>query len=241
MGAPARKNNVIPIRPARKSRRDGGGGKSRIGIMVGKGLSDAAMRALEKQFARPKTEEAHRNRAIFRVMRETALRASELLQLTFTGSFQETIKGEPGRVFSLTLKGGDLDGVFISDAALAVVRAYHRFALIESDRLFHSLPLRNRRNDRSRLTTRALQKIINSWDVKTLAGKPVHPHALRHTVIQKAMDEEGGLFAQKIARHRSTETTSKHYLKPYVNGKQLWERKGRRGKNTPGHKGQGAG
>ncbi len=230
MGEPAQKSNVIPITRARsRGGNRGDGGNSRIGIMVGKGLSDLAMSLLEARFANPACEADYRNRALLFVMRETALRAAELLQLDRADSFEEVVDGEPGRVFRVRLKGGDTDGVFVSDATLAVVQEYHAFAGINSGHLFHSLSLRNLRGARSLLTTRGLQKIIRSWSVETLAGRLVHPHALRHTAIQKANDREGSLYAQKIARHRSAETTGRHYLKPYVNGRRLWGESARTG------------
>ncbi len=186
-----------------------------IGSALGKGLSDMVMQSLTAQFAEPTNERGLRDRALFLTMTRTALRAAEVVSLRWSNLIQLP---EGPSAFRVRVKGGRTHLVIPGDEAIAAVRAYHVAARIISDGLFHSLPNRALSGVRSILSTRGLQKIVNRWSVRTGTGKPVHPHAMRHTAVQKAFDLAGSIAAQKLAGHSSPVVTARHYTRPYFDG-----------------------
>lgn len=185
--------------------------------MFGKGLTDSDMAELTARFADPSTEAEHRDRALFLVMSSTGLRAAEVLRLKWSDAVK-TPEGKEG--FWYVRKGGRTLLTIPSPQALEAVRAYHAAAGIEADRFFHSLPNRAKANERTPLTTRSLQRIVNAWNVTTASRRKVHPHALRHTVLQRVHDREGSIAAQMKGGHSSMVTTSRHYVRPYHDGTQ---------------------
>lgn len=207
--------NVVQIESYRLRRhRKAGDGRrgGSTGDFVGKGVSDADMRALTGHFAAPTDEAGLRNRALFLIMSRTGLRAAEVVSLRWSAlvTLPEGLQG-----FRVRVKGGKDHIVVPGPEAIAAAREYHLKAAIVSDFLFYSLPLRNRSGERNILTTRGLQKVVNGWGVKTGQGRLIHPHSLRHTAVQKAFDLGGTLAAQKLAGHSSPAVTGKHYTRPY--------------------------
>ncbi len=193
------------------------------GAFFGKGLSSETVRELIEEFRNPVNERMFRDRAILFVALRTALRAQELVQLRWSQTV-ETPEGET--VFRFTGKGSRVRYTLPGADALGFVRDYHeRFLPKGTDHLFLSMPDRGKSNARHPLSTRGLQKIVARWDKETCSGRAIHPHALRHTAVQKAMDEGGSIVAQKLAGHSSPETTSKFYTRPYVDASEIlqWE------------------
>lgn len=193
------------------------------GAFFGKGLSTETVLQLINEFRNPLNERMYRDRAILFVALRTALRAQELVQLKWSQAI-ETPEGET--VFRFLGKGAKVRYALPGLEALTFTRDYHeRFLPSGTDHLFLSLPDRGKSNARHSLSTRGLQKIISLWDKVTCSGRAIHPHALRHTAVQKAMDEGGSIVAQKLAGHSSPETTSKFYTRPYVDASQIlqWE------------------
>ena len=183
-------------------------------LLFGKGLTESTVVELITMFANPSTERTYRDRALLFVALRTALRAHELISLRWSQSI-ETPEGET--LFRFTGKGSRIRYALPGPKALNYIREYHKAYPGVSDHLFLSLPDRRFRNQRHPLTTRGLQKIIASWQKQTCSGRTIHPHALRHTAVQRAMDLGGSLVAQKLAGHSSPVTTSKFYTRPYVN------------------------
>ncbi|OMI16993.1 tyrosine-type recombinase/integrase [Leptospira weilii] len=179
-----------------------------------KGFTDEVMRELFDRFSKPITEEDYRNRALFILISKTGLRAKEVISLRFTN----LLKGPSGEILIQYVKKGGKKGFSVlSEEILSIIRAYHEVSNIVSDNFFLSRPKRHQKQ-RTQLTTRSLQRIINSWNVTTCQGRKAHPHAIRHTVGQKLLETVGSIAAQKVLGHSNPNTTSKFYTKPYFDG-----------------------
>lgn len=215
------KTNVIRIEEYRIQKRKIATALNQEGIAFGKGLLDEDIRNLKNRYSKPKTEEDFRNRALLSVMTKTGLRAKELVSLKFSNLIQAP-SGET--LVTYIKKGSRIAYSVIPDESLNYVKSYHKKFGIDSDYFFLSRPGRNQTR-RTNLTTRGLQRIVNSWGVKTCAGKLVHPHALRHTVGAKLLETSGSIAAQKVLGHSTPVTTSKFYTKPYFDGSKFlnWE------------------
>ncbi|WP_017850719.1 tyrosine-type recombinase/integrase [Leptospira interrogans serovar Szwajizak] len=181
------------------------------GSFFGKGLTDETMMELSKRFSKPSSEMDHRNRCLFLVMSTTGMRAKEVVSLRLSN----ILKAPSGETLvSYIRKGRKLSYSVISDKVLNSLKEYHSLFDSNSDYFFLSCPGRNRA-PRKPLSTRGLQKIVNSWNVKTCAGKLIHPHSLRHSLAQKLMDTGGGLVCSTALNHASVATT-RFYLRPFV-------------------------
>lgn len=187
--------------------------------IFGKGMTDEVMRELKERFTFPMTEEDYRNKAIFLLMSKTGLRAKETVSLRFSGIFKAS-SGE--NLIQYVRKGGKKGYSVLSEEIITAVKAYHSIANIISDHFFLSRPKRHQKT-RTPLTTRSLQRIVNSWNVKTCIGRTAHPHAIRHTVGQKLLEKAGSIAAQKVLGHSTPITTSKFYTKPYFDGSSYLE------------------
>lgn len=184
-----------------------------IGQMVGKGLTDATMRELALKFTNPQSEREIRDRLIFLLASSTGLRARELVGLRFS-NIAYSPEGEI--LVKYRKKGGKFGFTVISRQVFEDISQYQNHIGEKSDYFLLSLP-KKKNGKRSPLSTRGLQWIVNSWDVKTASGKRIHPHALRHTVAQKTFDHFGSIATQKLLGHSSANTTSNYYTRPYFN------------------------
>ncbi|EQA43996.1 site-specific recombinase, phage integrase family [Leptospira broomii serovar Hurstbridge str. 5399] len=116
-----------------------------------------------------------------------------------------------------TAKGGKTKYAVLTNEILKAIKKYHKIIEIKSDYFFLSRPKRNQ-TSRTLLTTRSLQRIVNSWNEKTCQGKLVHPHAIRHSVGQRLLEKAGSIAAQKALDPSSPITTAKFYAQPYFDG-----------------------
>ncbi|WP_423242914.1 tyrosine-type recombinase/integrase [Leptospira interrogans] len=182
--------------------------------MFGKGLTDETMKYLTHKFQNPATERDYRNRAIFLILSQTALRAKEAVNLRFSDLLKAPTNETLARYVK---KGGRIAYSVISENCLKAVQEYHSKFDLKSDYFFLSLPRRNQ-NWRSNLSTRGLQLIVNSWNVKTCSGRISHPHCFRHTAGNKLLSTSGSIAVQKVLGHSSVETGSRYYLNPYYDG-----------------------
>lgn len=171
------------------------------------------MRELSKRFANPVTEEDYRNRAIFVVFSQTAMRASEICRLKFSDII-ELDNSKPAFRFQ-RIKNSDFHIVPITENLIKTLEEYHSTAGIKEDHIFWSLP-NFLKNKRTKICTRTFQRIINDWNIKTGKRKLATPHSFRHTAGQKVFDSMGSIAAQKLLGHSSPVTTSRYYTKSYV-------------------------
>ncbi|EMK01246.1 MULTISPECIES: tyrosine-type recombinase/integrase [unclassified Leptospira] len=146
-------------------------------------LSEITLEKLQKDFSDPKTEETYRNRALFQVMQELGLLAMEIVSLRLS----DVSKESSGQSYvSYVGKCGRKKYSAISEACLNAVQEYHEMFGIDSDFFFVSRPRRNNK-ERNNLSTRALQLIVNSWNVRTISGRIIHPQSLRNTLGQRLL------------------------------------------------------
>ncbi|AVV49245.1 Site-specific recombinase, phage integrase family [Leptospira santarosai] len=182
--------------------------------MFAKGLTDETMKYLTQKFENPVLERDYRNRAIFLILSQTALRAKEAVNLKFSDLLKAPTNETLARYVK---KGGRTAYSVISEKCLQVVQEYHSKFELKSDYFFLSLPRRNQ-NWRSNLSTRGLQLIVNSWNVNTCSGKLAHPHCFRHTAGNKLLSTAGSMAVQKVLSHASVNTGIRYYLNPYFDG-----------------------
>nr|WP_230457454.1 tyrosine-type recombinase/integrase [Leptospira santarosai] len=182
--------------------------------MFGKGLTDETMKYLTQKFENPITERDYRNRAIFLILSQTALRAKEVVSLKFSNLLKAPTNETLARYVK---KGGRIAYAVISEKCLQAIQEYHSKFDLKSDYFFLSL-LRRNQKWRSNLTTRGLQLIVNSWEVNTCSGRIVHPHCFRHTAGNKLLSTAGSMAVQTVLSHASVNTGIKYYLNPYFDG-----------------------
>ncbi|MDO6384147.1 tyrosine-type recombinase/integrase [Leptospira santarosai] len=189
--------------------------------MFAKGLTDETMKFLTQKFLNPVTERDYRNRAIFLILSQTALRAKEAVNLKFSDMLKAPTNETLARYVK---KGGRTAYSVISEKCLQAVQEYHSKFELKSDYFFLSLPRRNQ-YWRSNLTTRGLQLIVNSWNVNTCSGKLAHPHCFRHTVANRLLATSGSIAVQKVLAHSTAETSIRFYTNPYFDGSKFltWE------------------
>lgn len=181
-------------------------------LAVGKNISDSQMSELAQKFSNPKTERAYRDRAVFYILSQTGMRASEICRLKLSNII-ELDNSKPAFRFYRT-KNNDWHIVPITERLIDSIMEYHKFAGIKNDHIFWSLP-NFLKTKRTRITPRTFQRIVNSWNVKTGKHKLASPHSLRHTAGQKVFDTKGSMAAQKLLGHSSPVMTSMFYTKPY--------------------------
>ncbi|TGM09683.1 site-specific integrase [Leptospira yasudae] len=216
------RSNVVNLAEFRNARTGPPKGSSpESGLMLGKGLTDQTMIDLIKKFSDPISERDYRNRALLNLMYLTALRAKEIVSLRFSDLFLAP-SGET--LISYTKKGGKMAFAVIAEETLNFIREYHSRFEGNHDHFFLSLP-RGNQKERSNITTRGLQLIVNSWNVRTCSKKLIHPHSLRHTAASKLMDLAGSGAVQKLLNHASPNTSLLFYTKPYFNASKFlkWE------------------
>lgn len=189
--------------------------------MFGKGLTDETMSYLIQKFSNPISERDYRNLAIFLILSQTALRAKEAVNLKYSDLLKAPTNETLARYVK---KGGRIAYSVISERCLKAVQEYHSKFDLKSDYFFLSL-LRRNQIQRSNLSTRGLQLIVNSWNVTTCSGRISHPHCFRHTVGSKLLETSGSIAAQLTLGHSTPITTSKYYCKPYFDGSKFltWE------------------
>lgn len=200
-----------------KTKRRKGGFSDIDPSKFGKGLIDAEMKRLKLLFSKPRTEAEWRNKAAFLLMSTTGLRASEVVNLRFSNRIQLT-DGSTG--FHYRRKGGKSYVAIPSTEALRAIAEYHKRFGIQSEYLLNTL-VSNALPKRQKMTTRTLQRIIDSWQAKRADGSKASPHSFRHTVGQKTFLAAGSIAAQKILGHSSPIVTSKFYTQPYFDGSKI--------------------
>ncbi len=160
-----------------------------------RGLSDDEMQRLKAAFDRASGPGARRDRALFSLLASSGLRISSALALRV-----EDLDGEAAEVEVRCMKGGRPDRVPVPRAvvdelvALAGNRGTGPCFVGRGGR-----PI-GRRHFARVLALRAQEASIT---------RPVHPHALRHTLAMRLLRETGDLsLVQAALRHRSIHSTT---------------------------------
>ncbi len=144
-----------------------------------------------------------RDRAIVETLFGTGVRVSELVGLTVRQVNLDT------RAAEVIGKGGKSRLVLLTEEAAGWLRRYLQSRADDSPWIFVS----NRRDDRGvlrALSVRQVQHIVD--DAARRAGLPfrVSPHRFRHGRLTLLARFSGVQVAQRIAGHRSLETTSRY-------------------------------
>ncbi len=165
---------------------------------------DAAQVERLVEAADSKTETGLRDRAILETLFSTGLRVAELVALErkqFAGA-----RGRTDYEISITGKGGYPRTVYFSERALSWVQKYLSSRGDEDAALF--VRLKGPGGDSRRLTTRAVENIVQKYAKK--AGLPLlaTPHTLRHSFATDLLTQGVDLrTVQEFLGHRNIATT----------------------------------
>ncbi len=150
-------------------------------------------------------KEKKRDLAMMTLMLSTGLRVSECVGLDIND-----VDFDNSRV-KVTRKGGNEAFVFFSDEAETYLRDYLeiRKNIIPADGHENALFLSNRR---SRITVRAVQKMVKKYASGTTPLKHITPHKLRSTYGTALYQETGDIYlVADVLGHSDVNTTRKHY------------------------------
>lgn len=161
-----------------------------------------------------------RDQAILMLMFASGLRASEVVNLTFSQiDFENRImkisgKGNKDRLVPFTTSA--------RSSLLTYINGYRKQLMGDKDNDEGYIFLNSKGN---KLTTRGLEFILNEIERKTgLYGK-IHPHMLRHSFATKLLNRGADLRTiQELLGHSSIETTSIYMHVAYENMKETYEK-----------------
>ena len=158
-------------------------------------------RELERLLAAPEGTDirALRDRAILEVFFSTGLRLSELTALDRT---IDLVRGE----LSVRGKGDKLRVVFLSDGAKGSLAAYLKARSDMDQALFISFTKAGK--PLGRITTRAVQRLVDHYARKAGIAKHVHPHQLRHSFATDLLVNGADIRSvQELLGHANISTT----------------------------------
>lgn len=151
-----------------------------------------------------------RNRAIFETLYSCGIRVSELAGLDIghvdfsAGVVRVLGKGNKERI------------VPIGEKALTAIRAYRERLKSEAGAYYEQMELDTDgplflNNNKGRLTTRSIARILDKLARASGIPIPISPHALRHTFATHMLDAGADLRAvQELLGHKSLSTTQKY-------------------------------
>jgi integrase/recombinase XerC len=148
-----------------------------------------------------------RNRAMLEVFYSSGLRLGELAGLNVTDiDFNQ-------RLIKVRGKGKKERIIPIGEPAIRAVEEYLAKAAGELNSAsgeFFKKPLFLNAKGR-RITTRSIARIVNDLSVRSVAGKRISPHALRHSFATHLLNAGADLRAiQELLGHESLSTTQKY-------------------------------
>lgn len=144
-----------------------------------------------------------RDIAIVMLFLGTGIRVSELVGIDIKDiDFKEAS-------IKVVRKGGDEDEVFFSSE---VEEALHDY--IDNDRPNVNDPALFISNYKTRISDRAVEKMIKNYAEKAGLNKKITPHALRRTFGTTLYESTGDIFLTANAlHHKSVDTTRTHYVR----------------------------
>lgn len=152
-----------------------------------------------------------RDRALFKVLYMTGLRAIEVCTL----KWRDLVEWQSGWYFEVLGKGSKERRVYVPSAALDLLMAYRYSEFGVSPYKpapgLNDLPIfSNHRRARGHLSRHAVYKVVKKW-VKCGLGKDASPHWMRHTCFTLQRLKGATLEAIQLgAGHSSIETTMKY-------------------------------
>lgn len=180
--------------------------------------------ALKRRLAKLRDEGSRRSYAMLLVLLTTGMRASELVRLK-RSDFR---RDDQGPLVSFHRpKRRDRHIIRLSEKTFSKlmrsIDAYHKGAGIkEKDRehIFYSRQIRRAGTEifiaHTRLVTRSVQRIVNSWNVKDGRGRVIATHGMRHHAGRTASRTKDFIYAQKLLGHSDPKTTSDFYTDKFV-------------------------
>jgi integrase/recombinase XerC len=169
--------------------------------------------SLRKNFSTATTESEFRNRLVLEILVRFGMRASELVILKKSDFILDANGNHILRYFRP--KRNDFHTVKISvdakDFLLSLIGAYHKTE-IQDDHIFFSLP-NHITKQRTKLTTRSLQRIVNDFGLVDGRGKSISPHSLRHYVGVRASQEKDHSVGSKLLGN-SLKVFTEYYSDP---------------------------
>lgn len=182
------------------------------------------MDALKRRLAKLRDEESRRSYAMLLVLLTTGMRASEIVRLK-RSDFR---RDDQGPLVSFHRpKRRDRHIIRLSEKTysklIRAIDAYHRTAKIsgqEREHLFYSRQIRRAGTKtfiaHTKLVTRSVQRIVNSWNVKDGRGRTIATHGMRHHAGRTASRKKDFIYAQKLLGHSDPKTTSDFYTDRFV-------------------------
>ncbi len=170
-------------------------------------LEEDELKRLIEAYGNKKGENELRNRAILEVLFSTGLRVSEL-----TGLNRDSVNLERGE-FAITGKGGKRRVVFLSSEAKKWLGDYVKSRQDEDEALFvkQSKPKAKGEKDdqdRARLTSRQIERIVQGAAKRAGIVKQVTPHTIRHSFATDILRSGADLRSvQSLLGHSSVTTT----------------------------------
>ncbi len=158
---------------------------------------------LERLIAAPKGSDPRslRDKAILEVFFSTGLRLSELVALDRYLDFE---RGE----VSVKGKGGKIRVVFFSDSAKQAIKNYLDKRGDTEPALFISLTKAKNPKVLGRITSRAVERLIDRYGKIAGIGQKIHPHQLRHAFATDLLINGADLRSvQELLGHANISTT----------------------------------
>jgi len=144
----------------------------------------------------PRYDTGLRNLTMLRLMLDAGLRASEVLNLCAAD-----VDLNSGKLLVREGKGGKDRTLWLSDAALALVRRWRVRRPVQGELLFTTLK-------GEPIDSRYLREMVKRTGRKAGIKKDVHPHMLRHTFATKFYrDTKNIVMVQKALGHEDLSTT----------------------------------
>lgn len=138
-----------------------------------------------------------REKAIFEFLLSSGCRVGEIVKI-------KTPKIDLQRMSLLVIgKGNKERRVFFNERTKIAIKNYLRLRKGDSEYLFISL-----KKPFNRLSERAIERIINVIEEKTISGRHLYPHIFRHTFATRALDSGLPLeVVQTLLGHSKIDTT----------------------------------
>lgn len=155
-----------------------------------------------------------RDKALLEVLFSTGLRVAELCQLN------RYLNLETGEI-TVRGKGEKLRVVFLSETAKKILKEYLNKREDTEEAMFVSYSKANKPKVLGRITSRAVQRMVDHYARKAGIGKKVHPHLIRHSFATDLLINGADLRAvQEMLGHSSITTTQ---IYTHVTNQQLKE------------------
>lgn len=183
-----------------------GNGKRRAPRRIPEVLTDDERSRLLEQL-NIKTPSGIRNLAIIRLMLDTGLRASELINLRY-----RDIDLATGRLWVRQGKGSKDRGLWFNGNTRAALEAWFAIKPCPSSNHLPSSMLFTSLDGTKPLCSRWLRKLVKRLAEQAGIDKDIHVHTLRHTFATNLLRQEKNLFLVSKALGHANLSTTQVYL-----------------------------